>query len=285
MDCEAYFEDCRRGVEAALLEALPAEGLRPARLTEALRYSVRVGGKRIRPMLCLAAAEAVGGSRESAIPAAVAIELLHTYTLVHDDLPCMDNDLLRRGQPTVHAKYGEALGVLAGDALQAYAFEVLARNGQTDAVRALRWVRELAAAAGPYGVVGGQVEDVAGAMSADAETVAFVHQHKTADLFRAALRLGAIGGGGSDAQVEQLGTFGNHLGIAFQIIDDLLDAPADGSDPALSDELTCLKIWSLDEARRQAAFHTTCAIDALAELPGPTQPLQHLAERMLKRVI
>ena len=286
MDGDSYFERCRSRVEDALRQALPAEGRRPARLTEAFRYSVLAGGKRIRPILCLTAAEAVGGSWEQALAPAVAIELLHTYTLVHDDLPCMDNDLLRRGQPTVHAKYGEPLGVLVGDALQAYAFEVLAAKADdgASAMHAIRWVQELASAAGPYGVVGGQVEDVADAATSDEATIAFVHQHKTADLFRAALRLGAIGGGGDEAQIDQLGQYGNHLGLAFQIIDDLLDAPTDGGDAAAVDELTCLKVWSLDEARRRAAQHTAAAIAALPGLPGSVAPLRDLAERMLKRI-
>ncbi len=279
MDADAYFQTCRTRVEAALLAALPPEGRRPERLTEAIRYSVMVGGKRIRPLLCLAAAEAAGGAWTGAVPAAVAIEFLHTYTLVHDDLPCMDNDLLRRGMPTVHAKYGEAMGVLCGDALQACAFESLTAGNAAVPSRVVRWVRELALAAGPGGVVGGQVEDVADAATADAATVAFVHQHKTADLFRAALRMGAIGGDATMEQVEQLGRFGNHLGLAFQIVDDLLDAP----DPGATDELSCLKIWSPAEARRQVERHTTEALDALAGLPGPTEPLRHLAERLATR--
>ena len=236
-------------------------------------------------MLCLAAAEAAGGDWRAALPAAVAVELLHTYTLVHDDLPCMDNDLIRRGQPTVHAKYGEALGVLVGDALQALAFEVLVRDAAADPGRARRWVSELALAAGPAGVVGGQVEDVAEAGATDPDTLAFVHQHKTADLFRAALRMGAIGGGASDAVVETLGAYGSHLGLAFQIIDDLLDAPGEGTPDGPPDELTCLTLWTPGEAREHATRHTGQAIDALEGLPGPATPLRDLARRMLQRVV
>ena len=281
MDADAYFETCRARVEAALLAALPPEGRRPARLTEAIRYSVTTGGKRVRPMLCLAAAEAAGGIWSDAVPPAVAIELLHTYTLVHDDLPCMDNDLLRRGMPTVHAKFGEALAVLCGDALQACAFGVLTCGSAVSPSRVTRWVCELAQAAGPGGVVGGQVEDVADAATLDPARVAFVHQHKTADLFRAALRMGAIGGNATEVQIEQLGQFGNHLGLAFQIVDDLLDA---GS-PDAADELSCLKIWSPAEARQEVERHTDKAIEALAGLPGPTEPLRHMAERLATRAI
>jgi geranylgeranyl diphosphate synthase type II len=286
MDVDAYFRICRERVEDALLAALPPEGRRPARLTEAIRYSVTVGGKRIRPLLCLAAAEAAGGAWTGAVPAAVAVEFLHTYTLVHDDLPCMDNDLLRRGMPTVHAKFGEAMGVLCGDALQACAFEALTVGSAAVSSRVVRWVRELALAAGPGGVVGGQVEDVADSAAADAATVAFVHQHKTADLFRAALRMGAIGGDADEARVEQLGRFGNHLGLAFQIVDDLLDDPRPGAAdaPRTVSELSCLNLWSPAEARCHAERHTKDAIGALTGLPGPTEPLRHLAERLATRL-
>ena len=282
---EEYLHDTQQVVERSLDFHLPPKTERPVSLHEAMRYSVFAGGKRLRPILCLAAAEAVGGTRTAAIPPAVAIELLHTYTLVHDDLPCMDNDLLRRGQPTVHARFGEAMGVLAGDALQACAFDMLTREATQDPMRVTLWVRELAAAAGPYGVVGGQVEDVAGGAAADAETVAFVHQHKTADLFRAALRMGAIAGGGQPREIDQLGHFGNHLGLAFQIIDDLLDAPTAERARAPADELSCLAIWSAAEARHQADAHTQAARDALFGLPGPVLPLEALANRMLARVV
>lgn len=293
MDSQAYLDKCRARAEAVLREALPEDGRRPARLTEAIRYSVLVGGKRVRPMLCLAAAEAVGGAWRDAAPAAVAIELLHTYTLVHDDLPCMDNDLLRRGQPTVHAKYGEALGVLAGDALQACAFAALACNPSTDPARVVRWVRELSDAAGPYGVVGGQVEDVVFSGGADEATIAFVHQHKTADLFRAAMRLGAIGGGGDEGQIDALGTFGNHLGLAFQVVDDLLDAPAGDDDdaPTASEtgeerELSCLMVWSAAEARRQAKLQTTAAVAALEGWHGDAaEALRRMAASLLERIV
>ncbi|MDD5708071.1 MAG: polyprenyl synthetase family protein [Kiritimatiellae bacterium] len=277
-----YLKSRRARVEAALLAALPAEGRRPACLTEALRYSVLTGGKRMRPILCLAAAEAAGGSAEDAMHAAVAVELLHTYTLVHDDLPCMDNDLLRRGQPTVHAKFGEAMGVLAGDALQALAFGMLACAPAGRAGGAARLIRELADAAGPDGVVGGQVEDIADAPPADEAAINFGHQHKTADLFRAALRMGALAGGGGDADVDRLGDYGTHLGLAFQIVDDLLDAPADAGAPG-STGYTCLRIWTKAEARQRAVAHTEAAVAALSGLPGPVEPLASLVRELATR--
>ena len=254
MAAKDYLELQRQRVEDAIGRLLPAEGTRPAILSEAIRYSVLTGGKRLRPVLCVTASEAVAGpegNADAALNAAVAIEFLHTYTLIHDDLPAMDDDLLRRGQPTVHAKYGEALAILAGDALQAYAFDIASRPAGLAPERALRIVRELAEAAGPAGVVGGQVEDIGAAGALDSERLAYIQRHKTADLFRAALRMGAIAGGGEEDAIDAMGAFGNNLGIAFQIVDDLLDAPA-GTDPASIDETTCLHLWTREEAVAQA---------------------------------
>jgi geranylgeranyl pyrophosphate synthase len=283
---EGHLARHRELVESALREALPPEGRRPARLTAALRHGVLAGGKRLRPLLCLAAAEAAGGEARDALPAAVAVELLHNYTLVHDDLPCMDNDLTRRGRPTVHALFGAGMGVLAGDALQALAFEVLARAMRRRPALATRLTAELAAAAGPAGVAGGQAEDLdaAGAAAVDEETVAFVHQHKTACLFRAALRMGALAAGGGTATVDRLGEYGNHLGLAFQIADDLRDA----GDPAKAGELSCLRVWTPGEARRRASAHLDAALAALRRLPplaaaGPLRPLRLLAARLRRQ--
>lgn len=280
---DAYLEERRAWVEERLLAALPPSDSRPAVLAEAMRHAVLSGGKRLRPILCLAAAEAVGGNCDQASSPALAVELFHTYTLVHDDLPCMDNDLLRRGQPTVHAKYGEAVGVLAGDALQGLAFELLGRTPEQRPGVAAALVTELGRTAGASGVVGGQVEDIRFAGKADAATLAFVHQHKTADLFVASMRMGALAAGGTPAAVDSLGAYATHLGIAFQIVDDLLDdgAARAGKPP----ELSCLQLWSKDEAQRQATAHTAAAIAALHGLPGPVEPLTALAERMLQRVV
>ena len=282
-DLDTYLQLRKAEIEQGLLAALPSIASRPAILAEAMRHAVLTGGKRLRPILCQASAEAAGGTRTDAAWPALAVEIFHTYTLVHDDLPCMDNDLVRRGQPTVHAKYGEALGVLAGDALQGVAFELLGRTPEKRPGIVAALVLELGRAAGASGVVGGQVEDIRFAGQADPETLAFVHQHKTADLFVAAMRMGALAAGGAPQHVEALGSYANHLGIAFQIIDDLLDAgEARAGKPP---ELSCLQLWSQDEARQQAARHTTCATSALQGLPGPTEPLAALAEQMLKRVV
>ena len=270
MASKDYLDLQRQRVDDAIERLLPAGGTRPAILCEAIRHGVLSGGKRLRPVLCVTASEAVAGPEgdaDAAMNAAVAIELLHSYTLVHDDLPSMDNDFLRRGLPTVHAKYGEAIAILAGDALQAMAFDVASRQTGLGHGRALAIVRELAAAAGPEGVVGGQVEDIGAAGALDSERLAYIQRHKTADLFRAALRMGAIAGGGDDDAIEAMGNFGDYLGIAFQIVDDLLDAP-EGTDIASFDETTCLALWTRDEAVAQARLCTSEAVAALSRIKG-----------------
>lgn len=278
-DLDSYLGERQAEVETRLSAVLPDPAARPVTLGAAMRHAVLTGGKRLRPILCLAAAEAAGGACASAWPAAMAVELLHAYTLVHDDLPCMDNDLVRRGQPTVHAKYGEALAVLAGDALQALAFEVVATAAPD---KVARLITELAAAAGAAGVIGGQVEDIAWGQRADAVTVRFVHEHKTADLFRAAARMGAIAGGGDTASINRLGDYAGELGLAFQIVDDLLDDST--TNPGRPPELSCLHVMEVQAARRLATAHTTHAQTVLTGLPGPTKLLAALAQRLLGRL-
>ena len=256
-------EQARKMIEAALAELLPAADGEAAGLHAAMRWAVEGGGKRIRPLLCLAAAEAVGGASTDARAPACAIELLHSYTLVHDDLPAMDNDTERRGRPSVWAKFGEATAILAGDALQALAFAVLAQASGCAA-----WVRaKLVAILGEaaVGVVRGQAAELAGSKDID-----YVYGHKTADLFMAAAALGATAGGGTDAQVAQLREFARHLGLAFQHEDDLLD----GDSPLGN-----------DEAARRVQAHTEAALAALAGLPGDTSFLSDLAARLATRKV
>ena len=275
---KSKISNLKSSIETHLFACLPPPGTRPANLTDAMRHAVMCGGKRLRPILCLAAAEAVGGKVEDALPAACAVELLHTYTLVHDDLPCMDNDVLRRGQPTVHVKYGEAIAVLTGDALQTLAFEVLARRGRDVA----RLVTELATAAGAAGVIAGQVEDIAFSSAPTKDVIDYVFQHKTADLFRAAVRLGAISAQATEAELEKLSAFANGLGLAFQVIDDILDAAESKSDT--KPELSCLNIMTEAEARTWAQQLTRDACAALSGLPGDTTPLTAIANDLLSRV-
>lgn len=277
-----YLVDRKHMVEDHLFSCLPAEGTRPAVLAEAMRHAVLSGGKRLRPIICLAAAEAAGGTANDALCPASAVELLHTYTLVHDDMPCMDNDLLRRGQPTVHAKYGETIAILTGDALQTLAFGTLARTPEKHPGTTARLVSELAATAGASGVIGGQVEDIRFAATPTREVIEYVFQHKTADLFKAACRLGAIAAGGSDTAFAQLSTFADGLGFAFQIIDDLLDAKT--AQESAEPELSCLAVMSEPEARDWALQHTQNAVAALDGLPGDITPLTTLANDMLARI-
>ena len=246
-------------VETALDGVLPKADERPYALSSAMRWAVEGGGKRLRPQICLAAAVAVGGRAEDALMPACAIELLHSYTLVHDDLPCMDGDRERRGKASVWAKFGEANGVLAGDALQALAFSV--------AARAPRNVSAIVAELGRrgVGVVQGQVEDVDGR---PVSAVDFIYEHKTADLFMAAACMGALAGGGAEAQVERLRVFGHHLGLAFQYEDDLLD----GDSPFSREETTC-----------RVRNHTAASIAALEGLPGDCAFLSSLAKRLVGR--
>ena len=278
---DTYLTERKALIETHLFACLPPQGTRPANLTEAMRHAVMCGGKRLRPILCLAAAEAAGGSAETALPPACAVELLHTYTLVHDDLPCMDNDVLRRGQPTVHVKYGEAVAVLVGDALQTLAFGVLAQTPETAPGMTARLVTELASAAGATGVIGGQMEDIATASAPTRTAIDYVFQHKTADLFRAAVRLGAIVAQTPDRDLEKLSVFANGLGLAFQVMDDILDAAdsKSGGKP----ELSCLDVMTETEARAWATQLTRDACGALSGLPVP-YPLSAIADGLLSRM-
>jgi geranylgeranyl diphosphate synthase type II len=268
-----YLSNQRRLVDEALGRALPAESVRPQLLHCAMRYSIFSGGKRLRPILALAAADAVGCAAD-VMTVACAVEVLHTYTLVHDDLPCMDDDDLRRGQPTCHKKFGEANAVLAGDALQALAFELAAGS----AVNPAEVVLELASAAGSLGVVGGQVADIAAEDSLSEDDVLFIHQHKTADLFRAAIRMGAIASGATEPELAALTVYGSKIGLAFQIIDDILD-DADPDDESCS----CIGLYGMDRARGLAAELTADAVAALEDLPGNTDALVAIANYMLER--
>jgi geranylgeranyl diphosphate synthase, type II len=234
-DLRAFLDTARAEVDAALARVLPAPPGCPTSLADAMRYSVTAGGKRLRPVLCLASAEAVGGRRSLALPAARAIKLIHTYSLVHDDLPAMDNDTLRRGRPTLHVVAGEGLAILAGDGLLTEAFRVLAREPADDApglaARKLRVIDTVATAAGALGMVGGQATDLACVAAApgapaiplDADGLTDMHAKKTGALIRAAAVAGAIMGGGDEETLDAIDRAVAELGLAFQIVDDVLD--------------------------------------------------------------
>jgi geranylgeranyl diphosphate synthase type II len=250
-------------ITTATLEEALSMYVRPRELADAMRHAIMAGGKRIRPVICLAAAEAVGGSAEDARYAAAAIELLHNYTLVHDDLPSMDNDKFRRGKPTVWAQYGESTAILAGDALQALAFQLLAKTKekrQGDVSRVLQVFAEKA-----VNVVRGQVEDLSRNEDSDYK---FIYEHKTADLFVAAAVMGAIVGGGSDEEIEAMREFALNLGLAFQYEDDLLDGDAP---------------WPKEEIQRLINEATLNACSALNRISGNTDFLFSLAQKLVNR--
>ena len=222
---ESYLKERCKLVEQAMPAFLKVEGI-PQRLQDAMEYSLYAGGKRLRPILLLAALEAFGGTFEQGLPAACALEMIHTYSLIHDDLPAMDNDDFRRGKPTNHKQFDEATAILAGDGLLTHAFYVLyslVDNG-ISAASAMRLVKELAFYAGPRGMVGGQMADLLGEnRQIEVRELQFIHEHKTADLLMYSVRAGAILGGATEEQIQLMTTFGRNIGLAFQIQDDILD--------------------------------------------------------------
>ncbi|MBK8858292.1 MAG: polyprenyl synthetase family protein [Opitutaceae bacterium] len=279
-------------VEAGLDRHLPVAGTRPARLHEAMRYSLQAGGKRLRPVLVLATAELFGVKDDSALPAAVAIECLHTYSLIHDDLPCLDNDDLRRGRPTAHRQYDEATALLAGDALLTHAFALLAEAYAAQPILAHALIRELADAAGSRRLIGGQMADLLAEKKSDAtpDELEFIHLNKTAAMIEAALVMGGLIGGANEDGINSLRLAGRHLGLAFQIIDDLLDATADtatlgktaGKD-AKAGKTTFVKVHGLDKSRQFAQHHTATALAAVQGLPGGKGFLIALIDSMARR--
>ena len=286
-DLKAYLSDGARWIETALDRLVPAADTRPAALHAAMRHSLFAGGKRLRPILCAAAAEACGAKRGAALYPAAAIECLHTYTLIHDDLPCMDDDDLRRGVPTCHKVFGEATALLAGDALQALAFELAARTP----AGALDIVRELADAAGSTGVVGGQVEDMLGEhLPPDEGRLRFIQQHKTGDLIICACRMGVLAAGGTPAALAAATAYGAAIGEAFQIADDILNATATpeqlgkavGTDAA-REKTTALSVYGLAGAQERLHGLVDQSLAALAGFPGDPAPLAALARHIAER--
>ncbi len=279
-------------VERGLDRLLPAASARPARLHTAMRYSLQAGGKRLRPVLLLAAAELFPGKRPDPLPAAVALECIHTYSLIHDDLPCMDNDDLRRGRPTAHKAFDEATALLAGDALLTHAFALLASGYGAEPPLATALLRELASAAGSERLIGGQMEDLLAEKKSDAtaEELEFIHLNKTAAMIEAPLVMGALIGGASEPQRETFRAAGRHLGLAFQIMDDILDATTDtatlgktaGKD-ARAGKTTFVRIHGLDASHKFAREHTQKALARIAEFPGDSSFLAALAADLVAR--
>lgn len=294
-DLEAYLALKREVVDRALDKWLPPADTPPAVLHEAMRYSVFAGGKRLRPILCLAAAEAVGGEEPRALPAACALECIHTYSLIHDDLPAMDDDDLRRGRPTSHKVFGEAAAILAGDALLTYAFELLSDpvlyGGAVEPSVIVRVIRTVSEAAGAAGMVGGQVADVeAEGRPVESEELAYIHTHKTAALIRASVVAGALLGGGGPGEVEALARYGSSVGLAFQIVDDILDVVGDseilgkavGGDAAHA-KATYPSLHGLEASRLEAERLIEDALRALERFGDRGTPLASLGRFVVER--
>ncbi|MCL6553716.1 MAG: polyprenyl synthetase family protein [Firmicutes bacterium] len=302
LDLAAYMASRGRLVEDALAAVLPPETSPPTPLHAAMRYSVFAGGKRLRPLLVLAACEATGGRADDALPTACAVELIHTYSLIHDDLPSMDDALWRRGRPTCHVAFGEALAVLTGDALHALAFQLLARNAeQVGPACALRVIEEIAGAIGTQGMVGGQVLDLLGegrpelARWADwphdrQRGVYEIHRWKTAALIRACVRAGGLLAAASARQLEDLTAYGEHLGLAFQVVDDILDEAGEASrlgkdtrTDAARAKLTFPAAFGVERSRAIAREETARAVAALAGWGPAARLLTDLAQVLLER--
>lgn len=285
---EDWLRACRGRVDDALDRWLPAVDSLPGRLHESMRYSVCAGGKRIRPALCLMTAEGFGLAGDGALRAAGALELLHTYSLIHDDLPAMDDDDLRRGRPTNHKVFGEATAILAGDALLTLAFEWMARiaDYSVPAGRAVSAVKAFAVAAGHAGMVGGQVLDIdAENRTVTLEELGRIHRLKTGALLTASVRIGGILGGADPDEMRKLTEYGRQIGLLFQIVDDILDVEGSvadlgktpGSDARLG-KATYPALLGMDGAKQEAARARDGALKAAHSLPRPISRLAELAE-------
>jgi geranylgeranyl diphosphate synthase type II len=290
-DLKEYLAARAAEVDAALDAFLPKAKEKPATIHAAMRYSVFAGGKRLRPILCLAAAEACGGDSESAMPPACAVEILHTYSLVHDDLPCMDDDDLRRGRPTCHKVYGEGMAVLTGDALLTEAFLILAQTSPAKRYPGGSYVAELALTGGSTRLIGGQVMDLEGeGKKLTKAQLVKIHESKTAALLTTSIRLGAMTANATEKQLEALTVFGHALGLAFQVIDDILDVTQStevlgktaGKDAAV-EKATYPAILGLEKSREEAAKLTKEAMEALKPFGRKAARLQEIAEYLLKR--
>ena len=289
-DFSSYLVESKARVEAALDESLGTE--RPEQLREAMRYSLLAGGKRLRPILCLAACELAGGDSEQALSTAVALEMIHTMSLIHDDLPAMDNDDLRRGRPTNHKVYGDAVAILAGDALLTRSFEMVAlRSPGVAPERLLKVVGELSVVAGAPGLVGGQVVDLeCEGKQVDLDTLEFIHLHKTGALLSACVICGALIGGAKEDLIAALRIYARGIGLAFQIIDDILDVTASsdvlgktaGKD-LIADKTTYPKLLGLEESRRRAELLVSEAKAALEPWSASAAPLLALADYITSR--
>ncbi len=293
MRLKQYLQERALLVDEHLSTLLPRETEYPQIIHEAMQYSIFAGGKRLRPIMCLAGVEALGKEYEPYLPVACALEMIHTYSLIHDDLPAMDNDDYRRGKLTSHKVYGEDIAILAGDALLTHAFEVLATaaEGLPGEKRMLRVIREVAMASGTRGMIGGQVVDVQSEGKAITPlTLDYIHTHKTGALFRAAVRSGALLTGASENELSALTEYAECFGLVFQITDDLLDILGDEKilgKPVGSDEKnqkgTYPSLYGIEKSKELAREAVDKAVKSLEPLRGNTEPLILLARYLIER--
>ncbi len=292
---QTYLSEGKEAVDRVLKSYIPSVKCEPSLMYEAIRYSLFAGGKRLRPILCLAACDAVGGRREAALPFAAAIEMIHTYSLVHDDLPSMDNDAYRRGRLTNHKVFGEGIAILVGDALLTSAFTLIVEKGCLGSVspkKVLAVMLELGSSSGSAGLVGGQLADLQsqGKKEMDMEKLLYIHQHKTGALIRASVRIGGMLGGAPQRRLAQLTRYGEKVGLAFQIADDLLDLEGEekemgksvGQDQA-KEKWTYPRLAGREQAKKEARRLVDAAVEEIKTLGPEADPLRQLANYMIER--
>ena len=292
MTLAEYMAAEQKAVDAALDRWVPREDQNPATIHRAMRYSLFAGGKRIRPLLAIAAAQAVSDAPVGIESCACALEMIHTYSLIHDDLPALDNDDLRRGRPTCHKVFGDAMAILAGDALLTLAFEVLSKMDHTGATRRIELVRELATASGTVdGMIGGQVNDIEGeGKHPTARLLESIHRAKTGALLRASVRMGGFYAGANADQLDALTSFGEHVGLAFQMVDDILDVEQSsealgktaGKDAAQK-KITFPAVYGIERSREMAEEERLAAHLALQSFDDRAQRLRELADLVVRR--
>ncbi len=295
MDIKPYLTRKKEIIDKTLEKLVPLSRAFPPSVHEAMRYSLFAGGKRVRPILAIAAAESLGAGTADLLPIAGSLELIHTYSLIHDDLPAMDDDDFRRGQPTCHKKFGEAVAILAGDGLLNMAFEILSDPRRLEAIPAQRLIaiiKEISTASGVYGMVGGQVVDMESeGKEVDFPTLEYIHTHKTGALIRASVRAGAIYAKAGRRQFTALTHYGEMVGLAFQIADDILDVTGNqkeigkdvGSD-LKKGKKTFPVFYGLEESRRRAQEVSEKAVLALKDFDRKAEPLRELAKYIVNRV-
>ncbi|MCE5312322.1 MAG: polyprenyl synthetase family protein [Nitrospiraceae bacterium] len=295
MDLKAYIEDRKNIVDGFIESYFSTQPVRPGALQQSIVYSLSAGGKRIRPVLCMAAYEIFGGRPKDVAGFATALEFIHTYSLIHDDLPAMDDDDLRRGKPTNHKVFGEGMAILAGDALLTEAFSLITDPSinqlQLKASSIVKLAREISIASGAHGMVGGQAQDL---LSEDAEpdedTLSFIHHHKTAALITASVRSGGILAMADEQAMTRLTRYGNSIGLAFQVTDDILDVEGTteqlgkpkGSDEKMK-KMTYPKLYGIEESRRKAQALVDSAVEALSVFDSKADPLREIARYLLIR--